>query len=250
MIHSYIATASIRHTVRVLRGSALTAILCLLIFNGIGLVTIARAQVVSNPVSEISSTAKHYSYAYMLSPVQKKEIEYIIVKASNGDIKTVFNACDVCYTAHKGYSQSGTELRCNNCGNRFKIDALGSPGTGGTCNPGYLPHSIQGDQVVINVSDLAKGEYFFVAQTVSAVDNPVANPAVMLLANRNGHLTVQMPNDAHRTFHVVTINGQLRRTLSSSASSVQINTSGLASGAYLLAVEEAGRMTSQFFLVY
>jgi hypothetical protein len=186
----------------------------------------------------------------MISQTQKKELEYIIVQASNGDIKTVFNACDVCYTAHKGYSQSGTQLRCNNCGKYFQIDALGSQSPPGTCSPGYLPHTIQGNQVVINVSDLIVGEYFFVAQIVSAVDNTAVKPADMLLASGKGQLTVHMPNDAHRTYRVVAITGQLRKTLTSSASLVRINTSDLASGAYVLAVEEAGRMTSKLFLAY
>ena len=251
MIHNTTATALFGRTVRnIVRGNTLSAMLFILFFSGIGLVSHTSAQVVTNPISELSTTIKHYSYTDMLTPVQKKELEYIIVKSSKGDIKTVFNACDVCYTAHKGYSQSGASLRCNNCGKFFLIDTLGNQPPPGTCSPGYLPHTIQGDQVVINVSDLKKGEYFFLPQTVSAVDHPGANPAGMFLANRNGQLTIQLPNEAHRTFHVVTINGQISRTLSSSSSIVQINTSGLSSGAYLLAVEEAGKMASQLFLVY
>ncbi len=230
------------------RTGAMVAIAVTLIL--FGLASGARAQAVSHPLSELSTTIKHYSYTDMLTQTQKKELEYIIVKASNGDIKTVFNACDVCYTAHKGYSQNGAQLRCNNCGKTFLIDTLGNVPPPGTCNPGYLPHTIQGDQVVINISDLIKGEYFFVAQIVSSVDNTAVKPAGMILANGHGQLIVQMQNDAHRTYRVVTIDGRLRRTVNSSASLVRISTSDLASGAYLLAVEEAGRMTSSLFLVY
>jgi hypothetical protein len=250
MIYSTTTNCSQRRWLTACHKDATSMFLLFLFLFGIGIAPRANGQTVSHPLSELSTSIKHYSYTDMLSSTQKKELEYIIVKASNGDVKTVFNACDVCYPAHKGYSQSGNQLRCNNCGKYFRIDTLGNQPPPGTCSPGYLPHAIQGDEVVINISDLKKGEYFFETQTVSAVDNPAAKPSIMLLAGKNGQLTVRMANDAHRTLHVITINGQLRRSVQSSASVVQINTSGLSSGAYLLAIEEAGKTSSQFFLVY
>jgi len=212
----------------------------------------AFTQVVRNPISEVSETAKHYSYTYMLSQTQKKEIEYIIVKASNGDIKTVFNACDVCYNAHKGYSQSGTQLRCNNCGNRFNIDQLGGQGTGGTCNPGYLPHSIDGSDIVINVPDLVKGEYFFLIQTVSDVEYIAKgeNSAYPKTLIKNGELNIKMPLDSHRNFRILSLNGQICRAFDNTSKDLSVDITDLSSGVYLLSVEESGNMYTKVFCVY
>jgi len=180
----------------------------------------------------------------------KKEIGYVIVLASNGDVKTVFNACDVCYPSNKGYSQSGTELRCNNCGNRFPIDGLGNKNTGGTCNPGYLPHSVNGTDVIITISDLLAGAYFFPAQTVTDVEN-VANPSeIILTTNNRQQLQITLPGEASRTFHVFSMSGQRCRTIFNSSKRVQIDIADLAAGAYVLAVQDGKTFTTKAFLVY
>lgn len=208
----------------------------------------ANAQSVSQPVSDISTTYKKYSYTYKLSETQKKEIEYIIVKASNGDIKTVFNACDVCYAAHKGYSQTGTELRCNNCGNRFPIDGLGMQGTGGTCNPGYLPHTIEGSNVVIQVADLIKGAYFYLTQAITSVNDETASQMVMI--RKNDNMTVKMQSIGDRNFRLISMNGQLISSFSNTSDEVQFNTSDLALGIYILSISENGLVTNKVFCIY
>lgn len=210
---------------------------------------LSTAQTVSHPVSELSSTVKYYAYRHVLNATQYKDIEYIIVKASNGDVKTVFNACDVCYASYKGYSQAGTQVRCNNCGNRFPIDGLGNQNTGGTCNPGYLPHVIQGDQVVLAVSDLVKGAYFFATRTKTGIDDVVENPGLMLATGRQ-YLTVSLPGDGRRTFQVFSLGGLHLQTLTASSRTVLIDISHLAAGPYVLAVQEGRTMTAKPFLVY
>lgn len=207
------------------------------------------AQTVTQPLSAITSTANHYSYTYKITPTTKKELEYIIVKASNGDIKTVFNACDVCYPYHKGYSQNGTELRCNNCGNRFPIDGLGKQSTG-TCNPGYLPHTIQGSDVVINVSDLIVGAYFFLTQTISGVNDIDKKPEFIIASNDRQKLTVTLASENERTFRIFNMNGQLCRTITNSSNIVQVNIADFSSGAYVLAVQEKKIFSAKAFVKY
>ena len=88
-------------------------------------------------------------------------IKYFAVEASDGSIKTAFDACDVC-GGRKGYRQQGNDMVCNNCGRYFSIDALGEKNIyGGGCWPGYLPSSVEGDSLVIKTSDLEKGRYRF-----------------------------------------------------------------------------------------
>ena len=105
------------------------------------------------PLSGISKNAQFYDY---------QGIEFFVVLASDGTPKTAFNACDVCFGSKKGYSQKGGDMVCNNCGNHYAIDGLGTKNImGGGCWPGYLPKSIEGDFLVIKKFDLEAGRYRF-----------------------------------------------------------------------------------------
>ena len=107
-------------------------------------------------LSEISETVKHYTY-----DAGGTTVKYFAVKGSDGVVRTAFDACEVCYDARKGYSQDGTDVVCNNCGLRFKIDDLGEKNRGSGCWPAYLPHEIDGDEIVIKKTDLESGSYLF-----------------------------------------------------------------------------------------
>ena len=118
---------------------------------------IDEGDVVKIPLSQVSTSAQWHDYNS-----QGTDIEYFIVKDKNGNVKTAFNACDVCYRSKKGYSQSGGDMVCNNCGNHYAIAGLGTKNlAGGGCWPGYLPSTIEGDYVVIKKSDLEAGKYRF-----------------------------------------------------------------------------------------
>jgi uncharacterized membrane protein len=110
-------------------------------------------KVITIPLSDISENAKWYEY---------EGIKYFIVKTNEGDIKTAFDACDICYGSKKGYSQQGDFMICNNCGNKYPISGLGTENLrGGGCWPGYLPIEIEDGNVIIKISDLEKGRYRF-----------------------------------------------------------------------------------------
>ena len=89
-----------------------------------------------------------------------KEIAFFVVKASDGSIKSAFDACDSCYRDKKGYEQQGDKMNCRNCNQKFVINRIGPNATGG-CNPGYLPNRQAGGNVVISVADLKNGAKFF-----------------------------------------------------------------------------------------
>lgn len=89
-----------------------------------------------------------------------KEIAFLAVKAPDGSIKTAFDACDTCYKEKKGYEQQGDKLNCKNCNQKFAINRLG-PTTSGGCNPGYLPHQLNGNTISIQISDLKAGTKYF-----------------------------------------------------------------------------------------
>lgn len=205
------------------------------------------AQAVRHPLSEVSTSEKHYTYNYIMSPTQMKVIRYIIVKAENGEVKTSFDACDICYPANKGYSQVGAELKCNNCGNKFKIGDLGSQGKGG-CWPGFLPHSIDGNDVVINVSDLQEGEYYFPAQVISAV-NDASESSEIKLNYSDGNLMVDFVNPGFETVKIYSIDGKLLQMGSIEGISMQIDVNSYQSGVYFLTAEGAGVKYSRQFLI-
>jgi len=108
------------------------------------------------PLSELSTTIRKYSY-----DINGTTVRFFAVLGSDGKVRTAFDACQVCYRAKKGYSQAGSDVRCNNCGRQFAIDDLGTANTGKGCWPGYLPSSASGGDVEIKVSDLQNGAYLF-----------------------------------------------------------------------------------------
>ncbi len=89
-----------------------------------------------------------------------KEITFFAAKASDGSIKTAFDACDSCFKSKKGYEQQGDKMNCKNCNQKFAINRLGPNATGG-CNPGYLPHQENGNSITISVNDLKGGARYF-----------------------------------------------------------------------------------------
>lgn len=81
------------------------------------------------PLEEVSEKAAFYPL-----DVDGTKMEVIAVKDSEGNIRTAFNTCQICYDSGKGYyKQEGDELVCQNCGNSFTMDQVGE--TAGGCNP-------------------------------------------------------------------------------------------------------------------
>ena len=66
--------------------------------------------------------------------VDGTKMEVIAVRGSNGDIRTAFNTCQICYDSGRGYYvQEGNFFVCQNCGNRFTVDDIETKS--GSCNP-------------------------------------------------------------------------------------------------------------------
>ena len=111
---------------------------------------------VSIPLSEIGSNAKFYSY-----DSNGVEIRYFAVEGPDGDVHVAFDACDVCYDAKKGYRQNGDVMHCINCGREFSISNIGTDNIAGGCWPSFLPTNIDGENVLISISDLEAKRYMF-----------------------------------------------------------------------------------------
>jgi uncharacterized membrane protein len=111
---------------------------------------------VSIPLSEINSNAKFYTY-----DSEGVEIRYFAVVGSDGEVHIAFDACDVCYSEKKGYRQIGEIMHCINCGREFAINSIGTENTAGGCWPSFLPMRIDGDDALIEISDLEAKKYMF-----------------------------------------------------------------------------------------
>lgn len=116
----------------------------------------ANGSVVTIPIAKVADGKAHF-YKFEDGG---REITFFMVKAADGSVKTAFDACDSCYKFKKGYEQQGDKMHCNNCNKNFPIDRLGPNATGG-CNPGYLPHQVNGNNIAIRVDDLKGGMHYF-----------------------------------------------------------------------------------------
>ena len=111
--------------------------------------------VVTYPVATFADgVARHFEHQH-----DDITIRYFILRSSDGVIRAAFDACDVCWPAGKGYYQEGDTMVCRNCGRRFKSVLVNE--VKGGCNPAPLKRQIEGQNLVIHVDDIRKGERYF-----------------------------------------------------------------------------------------
>lgn len=111
---------------------------------------------VNIPLSKVSDGKAHF---FRLADGDK-ELRFFIVKGSDGAIHTAFDACDVCFKEKKGYLQSGDQMVCQNCNQKFAVTRIGAA-SGSGCNPSHLPAKVDAAAVHIGVADLKSGTRFF-----------------------------------------------------------------------------------------
>lgn len=108
------------------------------------------------PLGDISNEADFYSY-----DSDGIEIEFFTIKRTDNQVHVALNACDLCYHAKKGYVQTEDVMQCINCGLTYPINGIGTTNTEGGCWPSYVPINIDGDNVVIEKSDLDSKKFMF-----------------------------------------------------------------------------------------
>ena len=111
---------------------------------------------ISIPVNSVTNQMQKFTHN-----VKGTEVTYFVVKDSNNDIKTAFDACDVC-GGKKGYHQEGDQAVCNNCGLKFAISGLGTKNKGSGCWPSHINHEIKNGNVIIKNSELEAGAFRFI----------------------------------------------------------------------------------------
>jgi len=88
-------------------------------------------------------------------------VKYFVVRDKDGNVKTAYDACDVCYRSKKGYRQEGEDMICNNCGNHYPVSGIGTQNLKGGCWPSYLKNSNDGEYLVITKAALDAGKSRF-----------------------------------------------------------------------------------------
>jgi uncharacterized membrane protein len=81
-----------------------------------------------------------------------EELRFILGRDSSGRIHAAMDACQRCYTYHKGYGTSRGYLVCKWCGNRYKLEAMESGLA--SCIPVKLPIQVTAQRVKIKSADL------------------------------------------------------------------------------------------------
>ena len=115
----------------------------------------AKDGIVTLPISAFNDyKAKYYVYEF-----PQKDVLFFVVKSSDGVIRAAYDACDVCFHQKKGYKQEGDLMICNNCGQIFPTDRINVEKGG--CNPAPLDRSTNGNNLVLQVSDIFQGARFF-----------------------------------------------------------------------------------------
>lgn len=127
-------------------------------FPGFGKYETVKAErgVVAIPVSKVSDGKAHF-FQYVDGG---KEINFFVVKGTDGIFHTAFDACDVCFREKKGYVQQGDSMVCKNCNRKFPVNRIGAGSESG-CNPSQLTAKINGTRLLFTVSDLRFGKRLF-----------------------------------------------------------------------------------------
>ena len=138
---------------------ALVGLAASLAIVGIGPRTtqVAGSGVLSIATGDIRpGNVKFYSY----QGAAGARIRFLLSRDETGDVRAAMDACQRCYSFHKGYTASRDGyLICRLCGNRYKLSdkTLGIA----SCNPVKLPIRKVGDTVQVNSSDLERNRAMF-----------------------------------------------------------------------------------------
>ena len=106
--------------------------------------------------SEVTNSARFYSY-----DASGTEVRFFAVRGTNGNLRIALDACDVCYSVKKGYRQAGTNMKCNNCGNEYATDGIGTKNIEGGCWPSYIPIEEGSGKILVDTKDLRDKNYMF-----------------------------------------------------------------------------------------
>jgi uncharacterized membrane protein len=108
------------------------------------------------PVKEMRDGTVHF-FTYKKDG---KRINFFIRTDGKDNLSAYFDACYTCYKYKKGYREEGSDLVCNECNLKFRL-AEEHWDTSHGCCPIMIKSRIEGNDLVLSVKDLEKGERLF-----------------------------------------------------------------------------------------
>jgi FTR1 family protein len=95
------------------------------------------------PLSDLTDQSLHF-YA---ASVDGTTMRFLVIHQTNGNYEVALDACQICGWA--GYRQEGQGVVCRNCGATIYIPSIGEHGG---CNPVPVKSSVEGGQVIVDLS--------------------------------------------------------------------------------------------------
>lgn len=88
-----------------------------------------------------------------------KKLRFVLARGTDGQVRSVMDACSQCYAYHKGFTYSDGYLICRLCGNRYPINHILQGKA--SCVPIAVPSTETNGNVTIRTADLKKMEWLF-----------------------------------------------------------------------------------------
>ena len=108
---------------------------------------VAQNNQVRIPLSDLTDSSLHFYTADVNSTV----IRFLVIHKTNGDYAAALDACQIC--GRPGYRQEGQNVICRNCGAAIYIPSIGQSGG---CNPIRVKSRVEGGEVIVDLSALAR----------------------------------------------------------------------------------------------
>lgn len=108
-------------------------------------ILLAQNGEVSIPLSALRDSKMHFYTA----DANDVAIRFFVIHENGGDYIVALDACQIC--GWSGYRQEGQNVVCRNCGSTIYIPSIGEKGG---CNPIPVKSSVNGSNIVIDLSAL------------------------------------------------------------------------------------------------
>lgn len=112
----------------------------------------AHHDAVHIPIAEVNDGQMH-KYFYRQDGIG---IRFFVIRRNDGSIAAALDACGICPA--KGYRLENGQVICRNCDAPINLDTIGEPGG---CNPIPLTATIDGDDIVVTLTELGANKAKF-----------------------------------------------------------------------------------------
>ena len=107
------------------------------------------------PATQVSDGKAHF-FTYKNGAT---DVNFMVIKSSDGQIRAALDTCDVCYRGRMGYRQEGDSMVCNKCNQKFHSNLINE--LKGGCNPVPLQRAVMDGKVTIPEAELLLGARYF-----------------------------------------------------------------------------------------